>query len=226
MSVAIETNAQNDLKTWLFNPFHYVAGGRALAFGLLFIALAGILGSLSNSHFDGVLDFHTAMTAPLWIFVSEGLINWVSLVMPLVIAGKIASNSSFRLLDVLGTQALARAPIVIAPLACLLPGYRRLSSQMIHVLKSPPADASLDPGQLILSVFTQASLSDIVVYFLATVLTLTSIVWMVALMYRAYVVACNTSGGKSIALFIGAIIVGEVISKILIGNLLSATLAG
>ena len=49
---------KRDLKTWLFNPFALVAGWNALLAGVLAILLAGYVGSLTNTHFDGVLDTH------------------------------------------------------------------------------------------------------------------------------------------------------------------------
>ena len=59
------------VRRWLFNPFHYVAGARALLVGVVVILGAGLIGSLSNSHFDGVLDFHSGAPAPLWVFLIE-----------------------------------------------------------------------------------------------------------------------------------------------------------
>jgi len=67
--------AAKSIRTWLFNPFHYVAGWTALLVGLALVLAASFIGSLSNSHFDGVLDFHTGMPAPLWVFMCEGLID-------------------------------------------------------------------------------------------------------------------------------------------------------
>ncbi len=39
--------------TLLFNPFFYVAGGKALGIGLATIILAGLIGALGNAHLMG-----------------------------------------------------------------------------------------------------------------------------------------------------------------------------
>ena len=58
-------NTDKRPSTLLFNPFVYIAGGKALVLGLLTILVAGFLGSLSTTHFDGVLDTHTGRPATL-----------------------------------------------------------------------------------------------------------------------------------------------------------------
>ncbi len=78
MEINDETKKESkkSLKTWLFNPFYYIAGGKALVFGIIIILATGIIGFFSNSHFDVVLDFLTGHIAPFWFFLSEGLIGW------------------------------------------------------------------------------------------------------------------------------------------------------
>jgi hypothetical protein len=85
------------LRTWLFNPFHFVAGGAALLAGLAVILGTGLVASLSRSHFDGVLDFHIGAEARLWLFVLEGPIDWLALAIPLWICGLLISKSLSRL---------------------------------------------------------------------------------------------------------------------------------
>ena len=63
---------------WLFNPFRFVAGYKALLSGLVIILLSAFVGSLGNTHFDGVLDVHIGLTAPLWrcfLMRIEDLVN-------------------------------------------------------------------------------------------------------------------------------------------------------
>lgn len=42
-----ESAPSNKLKTWLFNPFHYIAGGVALGVGLVVILLGEVLSKVS-----------------------------------------------------------------------------------------------------------------------------------------------------------------------------------
>ena len=41
-----------DKKSW-YNPFRYIAGGKALLYGLLAIFLASLIGNYSGIHFPG-----------------------------------------------------------------------------------------------------------------------------------------------------------------------------
>ena len=195
-----KTTKQNGLGQWLFNPFRFIAGFQALLIGLAIILISAFLGSLSNTHFDGTLDVHTGMQAPMWLFFAEGLIDWISLVIPLLFFGLIMSRTSFRILDVLGTQALARFPYLIAALAMLPEANRRF-------------------GTYLMGRFTGAApvvvinYVDVFIFVFATIIALLMLVWMVALMYRAYCVSCNIKGAKAVITFIVGLVGAEVLSK-------------
>jgi len=200
ISTNIKTTSTNRLRQWLFNPFRVVAGYKALLLGLAIILISALVGSLSNTHFDGVLDVHTGTEAPLWLFFAEGLINWICMVVPLFFFGLIVSRSSFRAIDVLGTQALARSPYLITALAMLPDANRRIGEYLIAKFTQTAPTATIN-------------YIDILVFMLAMVFTILMTVWMVALMYRAYCVSCNIKGARAIGTFIVSLIGAEVLSK-------------
>jgi len=202
MSTVVAPDAQGHLRTWLFNPFHFVAGNQALGIGLVGILIAGLIGSLSHTHFDGVLDVHTGRSAPLWVFATTGFLNWLSIGIVLLIAGRLISPSRFRIIDVLGTQALARLPMLLPVIVAMIPGYRRFASNLEAKITGAPSVA--------------VGSADTFVFAVAVLVTILTIAWMVVLMYRAFAVSCNVSGGKAIGSFIAALIIAEVLSKILI----------
>lgn len=185
---------------WLFNPFEFIAGYQALLIGLAAILLTSLLGSLSNTHFDGVLDVHTGLQAPLWFFLSEGLINWISLVIPLFFFGLIVSRSSFRTIDLIGTQALARWPYLITAVVMLPNANRRVLEYLMAQYTQTHAASPINP-------------TDIVIFAVAMFLAILMIIWMIALMYRAYTVSCNIKGPRAIITFIISLIGAEVLSK-------------
>lgn len=208
-SFETRVNSKRNIRTWLFNPFHYVAGGKALIVGVVLILGAGFIGALSNSHFDGVLDFHTGATAPVWVFVVEGLINWIAMSSFLFFGGKIVSKSHVRVIDVFGTQALARSPGLVTMLFALLPGYRRFAGHLAaQYIKTLPS--------------VQTNQGDIIIFVITVLIAILMLVWMVALMYRAHSVSCNVVGGKAIGVFILGLILGEAVSKVIIIAIMSA----
>jgi hypothetical protein len=207
-------------RTWLFNPFHYIAGGQALGIGLVLIVLAGVLAAWSGSRFDGVLDFHSgAQALPLWPAAADGIINWLSMAVVLWPVGMLLSRSKVRALDVLGTQALARWPMVVTALVALLPGYRRYTEGVVRALENATlASIQANPARLLLPEGVTAF--DIAQFAVTIVVMLVMTVWMVALMYRGFAVSCNLRGARAAAGFVPGLLVAEVLSKVLIMALL------
>jgi hypothetical protein len=203
ITTCIKTTAGKRLYQWFFNPFKFVAGYTALLSGLGIILLSAFVGSLSNTHFDGVLDVHIGLEANLWLFFAEGLINWICLSVPLFFFGLIVSRSSFRAIDIFGTQALARWPYLITALAMLPDANRRIGEYlMAQVTQTTPT--------------VTVNYIDALIFAFAVILTVLMAVWMVALMYRAYAVSCNVKGAKPIITFIVSLIGAEVLSKAMI----------
>ncbi len=200
------SQAPRKLQVWLFNPFEYVAGLPALALGVAAILTSGLLGAVSRSHFDGVLDFHTGLAVPLWFYPLEGLVDWLALALVLYPAGLLLSGSRIRAIDVFGTQALARFPTLFMAAAALLPGYQTLTERLATTLGR--GSASFD-----------FSAAEIAVFIAVIVVVLLAVVWMCVLMYRAFAVACNVRGAKAIVAFIVSLLVAEVLSKVAIMGL-------
>ncbi len=194
---------QRNLKTWFFNPFYYLGGESALMIGAVLILAGSLLGFLSHTHFDGVLDIHTGLASPFWVYLFEGVIDFGIMSLLLGIFGKLLSKSRIRVVDVVGSQALARGPLLIAALVALLPGFQRYNAYLV-------AKATQSVQQI------QPLASDPVVFGIGMGVIILMVIWMVILMYRGFAVSCNVRGGKAIGIFIVAVLLGEGISKIAI----------
>ena len=205
-----QATSGRSISQWLFNPFRFMAGYKALLLGLGFILVSAFIGSLGNTHFDGVLDVHTGMEAPLWYFFAEGIIDWLAIAIPLFFFGLIVSSSSLRMIDVFGTQALARWPYLITSFVMLPEANRRVGAYLM---------AKFTTGNSLALSFT-----DMAIFGFAMFMVIVMVVWMVALMYRAYAVSCNIKGAKAIVTFIISLLMAEIVSKVLILALLSGTL--
>jgi hypothetical protein len=146
------------------------------------------------------------MPVPLPVFLAEGIIDWLCLALVLFALGKMLSRTSFRAIDVFGTQAMARWPTLIVAFGALAPPYQRLLAYVTQQLMGVPARPPI--GDIV------AGGAVMLLGLLATVLT-------VALMYQAYSICCNLRGGRAIGSFIAGLIIAEVISKIAILRLLA-----
>ncbi len=67
-----------------------------------------------------------------------------------------------------------------------------------------------------------ASLYDIPGALIITIISIILIIWMIALMYNAYSVSCHLKGSRATISFIGALLVAEIVSKLIFFFLLSS----
>lgn len=124
----------------------------------------------------------------------------------LTIAGFIISRSRPRVIDIFGTQSLARFPMLVTSLFALLPGHTNFLNQ----LASNPTN--------IIDIASKNT-NDFIMFLIVAFITLFMIIWMVTLMYRAFSISCNVVGGKAISTFIIILLIGEIISKIILGSI-------
>lgn len=172
-----------------YNPFTYVAGGKSLITGLVIILITSWLGSLNNLHFDGLFDVHFGASKPLWFFAMEVVADWFVFSLVLYISARILSASKVRAVDIFGTQALARFPMLFIAILCFIPYFQFTFNGI------PQIDLRL---------------------LLFIIVTMFFTIWMVALMYNAYSISANLKGPKAIVSFIVSIILSEIIVKILL----------
>jgi len=178
---------------WLFNPFTYIAGGKALIIGLCIQLLTVFIGNMTGSHFDGAIDLHVGgKTTLLNDFYMWG-ISVITLILVLYISGLILIKN-FRFIDLAGTVLLSRTPYFFLVI-------------LAFFVEFPTKEAILtDPFSILLNIpfLIFASLSFFV------------LIWTVILLFNAYKISTGLTTSKAVVSLIIAIIIAEVISKILI----------
>ena len=192
---------------WLFNPFVRIAGEQALAIGLTVIVTSGLVATAAGVHFDGLIDFHPGYRVSFWVPIVEGLLNWSVITVLLVLVSFLVAPPTVRVVDIAGTQALARFPYLLAALACV-PGPVR------------EANEALVTGAIEGRLVTPSAAS-----LVAGLFAVACGIWMVWLMWKAFAVSCNQRGGRAVAIFAAAVIAGEVATKFLLGRLLGGLAA-
>jgi hypothetical protein len=166
----------------LFQPFTYIAGARSLLIGLVAICASTVCNYFSNNHFDGLLDAHAGMHAPFWLYIAEAVVYLTVPLMLFGIAGFALGSRRFRLIDLAGTQAMARWPMLFIAL-------------MAFTLPQQPIDLNNIPAIVIIT-----GLADLLIA-----------AWYVALLYQSYTVSCNIKGQRAIVSFIVLLLLSEVI---------------
>jgi hypothetical protein len=198
------------MKTWLFRPFDRIAGGPALAAGLVVLLLTALLAWHNGLQTDGVLDLHFQTELSLSHLLAQGMINWLTLSLCLLLAGRWLSTTRFRAIDLFGTQALARWPMLLAVIYLSIPALGgRIESLTLSMLEAMPTE----PDQVMAS---SEYLLDAMWLTLISLPLLACLAWMIWLMFHSYALACNLRGLRAFFSFVGALLVAEILSKLLI----------
>jgi hypothetical protein len=191
------------MKFSVFNPFTHIAGMKAFAIGLLVILLSSVIGYLSHTHFDGAIDAHMSDYGNIYVYIIEGLIDFICLLVLFYIAGIIISGFHFRFIDLMGTIALSRAPMILIPLSAFAFPQGKITEYINYVIFQ-----SGDPVAL--------TAWDVIGFILSVFVMIFVIIWTIILLFNAYKICVNKKGAKLIISFIVALIISEVVSKLLI----------
>jgi hypothetical protein len=166
------------------------------------ILLSGAICYVGGVHFNGILDVHIGYGGPLWLYMAEGLFDWLCMVLALQLLGAMVAPARFRFIDMLGTQALARWPYLVVACVSLLPGFSRTMTYLAETAKKT------EPAVTVSGL-------DVTVTITVVLVTLAAMILMVLLMYRSYVTATAvTQQRKKIISFIVALLCAEVTSVI------------
>jgi hypothetical protein len=199
------------LKRSLFNPFEFISDYKALLIGLAAMLLTAVAGYFNSVHLDGPIDLHIGMEAPFHIYLIEAALDWLVLSLLLYAAGLLVSSSSIRFIDILGMQSMARWPLLIAVLSSFLAPMDDLNKYIEWKLLQSGEPVELGAGAMIMIA-------------LSMIITLACIVWMIALMYKAYSISCNIKGAKAIITFIIALLLSTVLVKLALSYVFDAVI--
>ncbi|GET24794.1 YIP1 family protein [Prolixibacter sp. NT017] len=179
------------------NPFRYIAGGKSLLAGIVVLLLTAITGYFSHTHFPDLISIKLSPAFPLWYFVAQVFTNWLVISVVLYLLALIFSSSSVRMVDIFGTQALARAPYFLAAVTGFFSVMHKFGRYILYTRFHQGEPIDLTSTDVVLVVFLM-------------ILSLFLSIWTIILMYNAFRVSANVKGGKAVPLFIVAVIISTV----------------
>lgn len=113
----------------LYRPFDYLAGSRALSFGIASLFIISVIAYYSGTHMVGLIRIQFSADSPwLFYFYEQALIVLVLAIL-FYCAGLLFSKSRIRPVDVLGTVLLSRVPVLLVPLFRLIPFFDGITYQ-------------------------------------------------------------------------------------------------
>lgn len=195
------------MKKLFFNPFEKYTESTLFVLGLLAILGGSCLGFLFNGRFDGVIDLHFSQAVSFSQPFIDNFINSLSLFVPLLLLGRYI-NKKTRPIDIITTVLIARLPFYLLALT-------NIEGLMYTTTTKAMTSLELQNVSSNLSLAT----SDITILLLFAGCSILLLAWFAVLLYNGFKVATNTRGTKNIVLFAVAIIVAEILSKIIILNL-------
>ncbi len=190
------------MKEFFLNPFKYVAGFKALLFGIPVIVVTSLVSFNSSVIYQNILKIRfVPETAPLWAFFLNNIVSWLSIAFFLYIFGILISRSKIRFVDILGTQALARFPLIIYSFAGFFPSVKKYNNITLRGFLEGEKVSFTSP--------------DVWGFLIISLIGAFLIVWYIMLMYNAYSLSCNLKKEKGIISFISAIVIGGFFARVI-----------
>ena len=188
------------MKDYLFNPFRFIAGGKALILGGITMVLTALVGWLSHTHFPDVISLKSSPGYPFYYLLFQTFVNWLLLSSLIYGYSKVVSKSSVRALDIFGTQALARFPYLPGAFIGFSGSMERFAKYILSKTMQPDLDNSITP-------------TDIGIAVLIIILSLLLLIWLFVLMYNAFSLSSNLKGSKAVIGLIACLIISVIAAQ-------------
>lgn len=188
---------------FLVAPVMRLSVGQSLVAGVATLAVAAGLGFFANCHFDGVLDVHIGAPAPFVVYLVEQGVNWAALTLFLLLGARHVGDGKKESWLLVGTQAVARLPNIIAAVVALTPSAQVYSSEMMALLAKMAAGGKPPAGS-----FPGMPWWMVPIFL--------SVVWFVVLSYRSFSRSSGAKGWAGYVVFGVAVIGSEVCSKMVL----------
>lgn len=184
----------------IFNPFGIYNEKQLFVTGILLTLTGALLGSFLDVTYDGVLDIHQSETNFLTSLKENG-INVACIFVTLLIAGKII-NRKTRAIDIFNTATISRFPMYIGAVITSSPILTRIGDQILNQWNDIQ-HLQLKPLDLALLLVISCVLLMITVYY-------------ITLLVNGFKTSVNAKKWQHFAGFAVALLIAEIISKILI----------
>jgi hypothetical protein len=192
------------MKALIFNPFEKISEKKLLLIGITSMIVGAILGYLFNARYDGIFDLHFEKNTSYFNALLDILISVSTTCLLLLAIGKY-TNPKTRLIDIFNTCTIAKIPFYVLTLFNINNWIYYSSAKLVESLQH--------------NLMKMPSLSEFIPVLLFSLLTILGLVLSVLLLFNGYKVATNAKGTKSIGLFVVALFLAEIFSKIIISYL-------
>lgn len=202
------------MKTLLLKPFEKYSEKTLLILGISLTLLGSLLGFYFNARFDGVLDLHFGKNISLQEPFFDNLINVFSLAILLFFLAKYL-NGKTRFVDILTTVMIARTPLYLLSLINISGSMSKMSERFLSIIDPENTNNQTVDIQKI----TEITMENSFLLAISSIASILCLIWFVALLYNGFKTASHSKGSKPIVLFSIALLLAEILSKVLIYHL-------
>ena len=186
---------------FLINPFQKIAGVNALVWGMAVLIIMSYLGVVAKVYFPGVLSVlnasavaHQKIEINFFLLAYQNLVAWLVLSGMFLMSAKIFQQKRVRLVDFLGTVALARFPYLVLTLLM----------SIIRVV---------NPGFLAIELNKGVSLQPSIAMSAFSAVVICLFIWQIATYFYALKESSGLIGKKLWLGFIVSLILSECIAS-------------
>lgn len=176
-----------------------MAGWESVGVGIVIMVAAAFVASLSHTHFPDVLSLKVGVSLLFAAILCQWAINWLSISLTMYLGGLFFSPSHIRLVDVVGTQGMARFPYFVGTFFGFSSAMAQLAQMLMYQQYKIGEPVTMALPQMVWAIVQIIAMLGLMV-------------WMIVLMYQAFAVSVNLKGGKGVAVFIGGLVVGVLLS--------------
>ena len=189
----------------LFNPFERYSEKQLVFIGITSTIIGSLMAIFFNARFDGILDLHFVEKIKIHEPLIDLLIDLFCLVLILFLIGRYI-NKKTRIIDIISATLISKIPFYFL----LFQNINNLSFKITDKLAK-----SLLTKNYSLETITTSEMAYLV---FSGIIGLVLIIWSITLLFNGFKTATNAKNTKSIILFIVAVLLTEVVSKILISK--------
>ncbi len=195
----------------LLNPFERYSERTLLIVGLLAFVLGSLIAFAFNGRYDGVVDLHFSKDVSLAQPFIDNAINVVCLLLPLLLLGKFI-NTKTRVIDILTAILVARIPYYVLPVFNANGFMQRITDELTRSI-----------GQESQAAMPQLGSMDTIIIVMFAAASILALIWMVIILFNGFKTATNLKNLSHKILFAVALIVAEILSKMIILKMITQT---
>jgi len=188
----------------LLNPFNKFSEKQLLCFGLFTVALGSYLASYLGVTFDGAIDVHLWSEITFLQSLKENAITILLLTLLLFALGKMI-NAKTRLIDILNASLLFRIPFYLTAILVAIPAIKDLEESLMN-------NAQKMAG-------FNLKATDIIILLCLTGALIALLIYAITLLYNGFKIATNVKQTSHKVFFGIAILVAEILCKIILSIL-------